>query len=138
MIFKTQKTRSVRTHAVSAMAATILIYLACTCPLAHAYDTRHTEIRIEFRRTIRPGDILICEIEDKLPCGYCIKRLHVSREGHILVPIVGPIRVAGLTESDAAATILRALIDARLFREAEVTVQFEKADAAPAVGQAPQ
>ena len=78
--------------------------------------------------TIANGDRLrlLCEEEPQLN-----KEYSVNSQGLILVDFLGAVRVAGLTEVEAAERIATQLIKERILRSATVTVQIIKHDPAP-------
>ena len=78
--------------------------------------------------TIANGDRLrlLCEEEPQLN-----KEYSVNSQGLILVDFLGAVRVAGLTETEAAERIATQLIRERILRSATVTVQIIKHEPAP-------
>jgi polysaccharide export outer membrane protein len=72
---------------------------------------------------IYPGDVIEVEVatglEDRLPPRWLLR---VADDGSVSVPLVGPVRVAGLMLTDAEQAIRHESINRRIYRDPHVAV----------------
>ena len=72
---------------------------------------------------IKPGDIVRFSVVDVLGPGVeQVRNLHVSPAGNIGVPMLGQTKVAGLTEAEAEAAVLKAYRDKGVIEHTVVSV----------------
>ncbi|CAN5487312.1 hypothetical protein BH10PLA1_BH10PLA1_12120 [soil metagenome] len=78
------------------------------------------------------GDLIEISIDDLVGVGVTTtKQTRVDHDGNISLPLVGKVRVEGMTEAEAEQAISKAYNDAKLIRNAKVSVTIIK-DAAAA------
>jgi polysaccharide biosynthesis/export protein len=108
------------------------VYKAGKLPLEFAASRQGSPRKVDLSRLARtaaqteviyPGDVVevtvATGIEDKTPESW---PLRVGDNGEINVPLVGPLRVAGLLLTDAEQTIRHASITRKVFRDPHVAV----------------
>ncbi|MCA9271395.1 MAG: polysaccharide biosynthesis/export family protein, partial [Planctomycetales bacterium] len=72
---------------------------------------------------VQPGDVLEVALATGLETAEVPRyKLRVADDGSIHVPLVGPVRVAGLTLADADFQIYRASVDRGIYRHPNVSV----------------
>ena len=77
-------------------------------PVRYSHVRPEDLIPNEYR--VMPGDVLELRISDLVASGVeTTKRMRVTQWGTIALPLIGPIRVAGMTEEEVNQAVRQAM-----------------------------